>query len=240
MSAKTNLPLCLLAGLLLAACSAAPATETPALTEDPAATAVQIPATEISLELPTQAAAETQPANNAYPWPQGSSACVLQAEQIGEVYARPSRDAQIFGELNPGFSSPVVARTESGWVGFDPGIAQAANVGVFRMRWAHFDDVSLSGDCLSVTQLNWIPRPQQCYVMPMEPVTLHTNPGTNASVRGTLEMGQFAGVLGLTSTGWAQLDLSDGNTPLTGIAWMEQSALNMNGTTCDELPPVHP
>lgn len=240
MSAKISLPLFLLAGLLLAACSAAPGGETPAVIEDPIATAVQPPATEISLQPETEPVAETQPADSAYPWPQGGSACVLQAEQIGEVYARPSRDAQVFGELTPGFNSPVVARTEDGWVGFDPGIAQAANVGVFRMRWAHFDDVNLSGDCLSVNALSWIPRPQQCYAMPMEPVTLHTNPGTNASVRGTLEMGQFAGVLGLTSTGWAQLDLSDGNSPLGGIAWMEQSALNMNGTTCDELPAVRP
>jgi hypothetical protein len=127
-----------------------------------------------------------------------------------------------------------------GWVGFDPGVAQAANIGVFRLRWVHFDEVSLSGDCVSVSQLSWVPQPDLCYFMPMENATVYASANTSASVIATLEVEDFASVTGYTNNGWAQIDLGAGNTGLTGTGWVEQSTLNVNGGTCDELPEVSP
>lgn len=125
-------------------------------------------------------------------------------------------------------------------MGFDPGIAQAANIGVFRLRWAFFDEVSLSGSCVDVPELTWVPEPDLCYTMPMESVNVYTGANTSASVLVTLNVEDFASVSGFTSDGWAQVDLGAGNTGQTGIGWMEQAALNVNGGTCDELPTVSP
>ena len=33
-------------------------------------------------------------------------------------------------------------RTADGWLGFDPGVAQAANVGIFRLRWSDYAAVT--------------------------------------------------------------------------------------------------
>ncbi|MCW5876423.1 MAG: hypothetical protein KIS85_06025 [Anaerolineales bacterium] len=240
MNAKISLSLLLLAGLLVAC---APATAEPTSPpEEPVVITVMVtvaPSPDPDPEPDPEPDPDPEPVG-AYPWPRGATACVLQGEENGQLYMRPHREARVFADLGPGFNTVVVVRTWDGWVGFDPGITQAANFGVFRLRWAHFDDVLLSGDCVSVPQVNWVPRPEQCYAMPMANVTVYTSPNITASVRGTLEVGEFAGVLGLTTNGWAQLDLSDGNSRFSGIGWMEQSQLNMNGSTCDELPTVRP
>jgi hypothetical protein len=76
--------------------------------------------------------------------------------------------------------------------------------------------------------------------MPMDSVTVYSGANTSASVLATLEPEQFAAVVGYTNNGWAQIDLGPGNTGQTGLGWMEQDALNLNGGTCDELPTVNP
>ncbi len=156
------------------------------------------------------------------------------------LYDRPSADAQVFSEVEAGFTAVVTARTSGGWVGFDPGVAQAANSGVFRLRWAHFGEVTLTGVCVSVSEATWLPAADACYTMPMDSVTVYSGANTSASVLATLEPEDFAAVVGYTNNGWAQVDLGPGNTGLTGLGWVEQDTLNLNGGTCDELPTVNP
>lgn len=175
-----------------------------------------------------------------YTWPAGSGACTLVTAGSEVAYDRPSTEATVFGDTGAGSETEVLVRTVDGWVGFDPGVAQAANIGIFRYRWLHFDQVSLSGDCVSVFQATWVPQPTVCYDMPMESVQVYADPDISAAILATLEIEDFAAVLGFTGTGWAQVDLGDGNTGLTGIGWVQTSTLNMNGTTCDELPTVGP
>ncbi len=189
---------------------------------------------------PAPTAAATATPASPYDWPAGSGACTLTTNDATVLYDRPSTEAQIFSEVGAGFSAVVDGRTVDGWVGFDPAMAQAANIGVFRLRWVHFDEVSLSGDCVSVPQLGWVPQPDLCYFMPMQSVTVYSGADTSASVVATLEPEDFASVSGYTSTGWAQIDLGAGNTGLTGTGWVEQSTLNVNGGTCDELPEESP
>jgi hypothetical protein len=198
----------------------------------------------IGFSLPTGTPASTAGATatppSPYDWPAESGACTLTTNAATVLYNRPSTEAQVFSEIGAGFSAVVSGRTVDGWVGFDPGVAQAANIGVFRLRWVHFDEVSLSGDCVSVSQLSWVPQPDLCYFMPMENVTVYASANTSASVIATLEVEDFASVTGYTNDGWAQIDLGAGNTGLTGSGWVEQSTLNVNGGTCDELPEVTP
>lgn len=177
---------------------------------------------------------------SAFPWPNEPGTCTLATTDSVTLYNRPSTEAQIFSEVGSGFSAVVDGRTADGWVGFDPGVAQAANIGVFRLRWAFFDDVSLSGNCVAVPELAWVPEPDLCYTMPMGSVNVYTEANTSSSVLATLDVEDFASVSGLTGDGWAQVDLGAGNSGQTGIGWMEQSDLNLNGDTCDELPTVNP
>ena len=188
---------------------------------------------------PTSAAA-TSTSASAYPWPDEDGACTLVTSEATITYDRPSSAAQVFSEVEAGFSALVAGRTADGWVGFDPGLAQAANVGIFRLRWVHFDEVTLSGACVDVPQATWVPQPDLCYTMPMESVNVYSGANTSTTVVATLQVEDFAAVSGFTNTGWAQVDLGAGNTGLSDSGWMEEAALNLNGGTCDELPTVSP
>ena len=213
--------------LALAACDFNINFGLPTATAGPAATA-------------TTAAAASATPSSPYAWPDELGACTLTTDDASVLYNRPSSEAQEFSEVGAGFSAVVGGRTADGWVGFDPGIAQAANIGVFRLRWVHFDEVSLTGACVDVPQATWVPEPDLCYTMPMESVNVYATSDTAASVVATLAAQDFAAVSGFTNTGWAQVDLGAGNTGLSAAGWMEQAALNLNGGTCDELPEVSP
>jgi hypothetical protein len=189
---------------------------------------------------PVATAGPTSTADSPYDWPADSGACTLETSSATVLYDRPSASAQVFSEIGAGFSAVVDGRTVDGWVGFDPAMAQAANIGVFRLRWVHFDEVSLSGDCVNVPQLGWVSQPDLCYFMPMESVNVYASTDTSATVIATLQVEDFASISGYTNNGWAQIDLGAGNTGLSGSGWVEQASLNMNGGTCDELPEVSP
>lgn len=188
----------------------------------------------------TATAAITVTASSPYAWPSEAGTCTLTLNETTTLYDRPSTSAQVFSEGEADFTAVVNGRTADGWVGFDPGIAQAANFGIFRLRWVHFDEVSLTGDCASVPQASWVPQADLCYTMPMESVNVYSGANTDSNVLATLNPEDFASVSGFTNTGWAQVDLGAGNTGHSGIGWMEEMSLNLNGSTCDELPTVSP
>jgi len=57
-----------------------------------------------------------------------------------DVYEKPTLDAVLFGTLAEGEQRTARARTPDGWLGFDPGIAQADASGLDRLRWFFPDD----------------------------------------------------------------------------------------------------
>jgi hypothetical protein len=150
------------------------------------------------------------------------------------IYERPDFSADVFSTVPAGFATPVDGQTASGWLGFDPGVAQAANIGPFRLRWIERDKVNLAGACGSVPVV-WAPPPGICFDMPMEAVEVRADPTTTSAVLVVLNVEQFASVLGVNATGWAKVDLSPGNTGSTVQGWIEQTTLNMNGP-CENLP----
>ncbi|RMF82553.1 MAG: hypothetical protein D6737_01425 [Chloroflexi bacterium] len=61
-------------------------------------------------------------------------------------YYEPSESAEVFSTVGFGGNAPAQAMTTDGWIGFDPGIAQAGNTGFRRLRWLKQDDtVTLEG-----------------------------------------------------------------------------------------------
>jgi hypothetical protein len=205
----------------LLACSPFGGTATPAPPESPIDTPAAVPATPALT--PTESS---------------SGPCQAVANTEVTIYERPSATADVFSTMPAGFTTPVEARTASGWLGFEPGVAQAANIGPFRLRWLEPAAVSLTGQCDDLPEV-WAPPPGICFEMPMEDTEVHAEPDLASSLLIVLHEGEFAAVAGLSGTGWAKVDLGPGNTGSSVQGWIEETALNMNGS-CDSLPMLVP
>ena len=150
------------------------------------------------------------------------------------VYSRPNLAADVFGVLSSGSVQPLSAQTGDGWFGFDPGVAQAANIGPFRLRWVNEGDVNLGGDCGSLPMV-WAPPVGVCFDMPMEDVDVHADANAASAIVAVLHVEEFAALLGVSGTGWGKVDLGPGNTGSSVVGWVDEATLNLNGP-CDSLP----
>ena len=167
-----------------------------------------------------------------------SGACEFRAGGEVTIYRRPSTASGVFSTQGAGFTIPITARTADGWLGFDPGVAQAANFGSFRLRWIEPGAGTLAGGCsLPVV---WGPPAGVCFFMPMTSTNVYVNPDAASPVAALLQVGEFAAITGLTAGGdWAKVDLGPGNTGSTAVGWVDSDALNVNGP-CEGLPTVTP
>ena len=182
-----------------------------------------------------QVSPEIAPVQNGGP----VGACELTTSEETTIYSRPSTAANVFAEVGSGINIQVAAKTQDGWLGFDPGVAQAANIGSFRLRWVPPGTGTQSGDCASLPVV-WGPPAGICFDMPMGNTNVYDNPDVNSTVAIVLHVGEFAEILGRTSNGdWAKVDLKPGNTGLNIAGWVEASTLNMNGP-CSGLPTINP
>jgi hypothetical protein len=173
---------------------------------------------------------------------EGAGTCCGPCELIAEgeltVYERPHPDAEVFGTMNTGFRVEPEAKTADGWWGFEPGVAQAANVGIFRLRWVHESSpIRLEGCCQCPPEVVG-PPPGVCFEMPVEDVDVYAAPDLSSEVVASLTPGDYAAVVG-KSDGWAKLDLATGNTGQDTIGWIPAASLNMNGP-CENLPELEP
>jgi len=90
----------------------------------------------------------------SYPPPSGCTVSPVNISSI-PVYPQHSFDLPASGTLSAGSTALAVGQTPpnyygapGGWYAIDPGIAQAGNVGRYRLRWIPIDsNVQLNGDC---------------------------------------------------------------------------------------------
>lgn len=203
---------------------------------------------------PRQAAASTRPpaptdtpAPTHTPLPTVTppltAVCTLSANSDVPLTYRPDPRSGQFGVLSAGQQAVMTGQAPGGWLGFDPGVAQAANVGIFRLRWiAPGSDVTQSGSCASLTRYPAI-SPTACYEMAMADTPIYARPDNSAAVIATLLAGAYTAVNGKTAQGWYQVNLGDGS--LAGshngeTGWFAPAAANFNGHFCSELPVVNP
>lgn len=78
--------------------------------------------------------------------------CMFTANEDVTAYRLPENTSDVFGVIAPGESFEVLARTADGWVGFDPGIAQAGNIGLAHHRWVLLN-AAVSPSCLTSIDL---------------------------------------------------------------------------------------
>lgn len=70
--------------------------------------------------------------------------CTVTTGQTLTAYSESSLTANVFGTATAGTETFALARTTDGWIGFDPGVAQAGNEGRARLRWYLTDPANLS------------------------------------------------------------------------------------------------
>ena len=157
------------------------------------------------------------------------------------VYLYPAEDAPRFGTLPPGSRVEVLALAEEGtWVGFDPGVAQACNVGPFRLRWAPITQANgTEGACEAVPVIT-PPPPDRCYVTPAGPeAPVFAEPRDDARVLAALPAEAYIPVVGQGPDGW--LKVLFGPEGAVVPAWMRQGDVCLLGYgPCDALPPAEP
>ncbi|MGA9531677.1 MAG: hypothetical protein WBR18_03075, partial [Anaerolineales bacterium] len=137
--------------------------------------------------------------------------------------------AHPFGSLSGGMPVYLETRTPDGWYGFDPGVAQAANIGVFHHRWLPPDaDVTLEGDCDGIPVVEG-PLPGVCYEMPMGHVPVYQSADPTAPVLITATTGEYMSVRSQAANDWIQVDLGIGNIGLDLQGWIDPADINWNG-----------
>ncbi len=186
----------------------------------------------ITLQVPTQIQPSLTPAIAATST--SSIACKLIAGEDSTIYQRPSAAADVFGTLAAGDSVQPAVKTSDGFYGFDPGVAQAGNVGIFRNRWIlKTFQVSMEGDCANLPIVIG-PIANLCYAMFMNNASIFTSPDSSSSEITTLTSGDYAMAVG-SSADWVNVDLNVSNRNIAAIGWVKLENIGYNGN-CEALP----
>ena len=168
-----------------------------------------------------------------------STTCELTATGSVTAFNRPSFAAEEFADLPGNMPLRVGGRTPDGWWGFDPAYAQAANIGVFRLRWVPPDSlIQLDGDCENVTLVEG-PKPGICFTMPMSGTPVYALPDPSEDIIIVLNTGDYVEVEGRYGADWMRVDLSEGSLGMPTKGWMESSSVNFNcpDTNLGEVTP---
>lgn len=96
--------------------------------------------------------------------------------------------------------------------------------------------LGLSGDCAGLP-IVWGPPAGICFDMPMADTDVHELPDASSALLATLRLGDFAALVGTTTSGWGKVDLEPGNTGLVVVGYVDAASLNVNGP-CGGLPVV--
>ena len=81
-----------------------------------------------------------------------SSDCEMKINYPIDVYRVPDASAPVWGVESGGITRPILARTADGWVGYDPGYAQAGNIGLAHHRYFQLNAI-VTPNCLSSVPL---------------------------------------------------------------------------------------
>ncbi len=76
--------------------------------------------------------------------------CIIVSIYEGDAYYTPFTGEDRFGAIPAGEGLGIIARTVSDWYGFEPGIPQAPNEGLDRLRWVYPNNNGVFqpvGDC---------------------------------------------------------------------------------------------
>jgi len=160
--------------------------------------------------------------------------CTLTCTDSVDVFTRPDSSALLMIRLAPRDQVVLSGRTIDGWLGFDPGVAQAANIGSFRLRWIADDAQYVTDGALSSVPVVWGPRAGITYAMIYESSPLYSEPDSNSAIVDSVPFSCAAAIIFRTED-WYLLDLSDGSLELDIEGWMKAMDVSINGDL-DTIP----
>jgi len=167
--------------------------------------------------------------------------CHLTTDQSLTVYSRAASGSPVFGTIDQQENPIIGAKTADGWVGFDPGVAQAPNVGPFRLRWiAPGASYTLSGSCNALPVMPNLP-PTACFTMSQTDIPVYSSPNETSTIIATMRSGDYSKVIGQTgktNLSWVKIDTSVGTLAGTKTGWISMQNVNFNGQDCNSLPIV--
>lgn len=168
--------------------------------------------------------------------------CTLTANDTLTLYSRPTKDSQVFGTLASGESVTLGGKTADGWFGFDPGVAQAPNVGPFRLRYiAPGEKDTIVGNCSNLSVVVSLPA-NTCFMMAQTDISIYQDPKASSSVVTMMHFGDYIPAVGKTkgtADYWLKVDGTKDSTIQGGIiGWIASADINFNGPDCTKLPVV--
>ena len=164
--------------------------------------------------------------------------CELAAESEITAWERPGLEAEVFALVPCGMRVYVEARTSDGWIGFDPGMAQAGNVGVFRLRWVPPGGCyALVGVCDDLPVVQG-PAAGVCFLMCTAETPLYREADVLSPWVAMLQAADYARVLAVGEE-WVQVDLGAGSAGLDESGWVQRQLASFNGP-CHDLPAAKP
>ena len=160
--------------------------------------------------------------------------CTLTCTDSVDVFTRPDSSAMLMVRLAPGDQVVLSGRTIDGWLGFDPGVAQAANIGSFRLRWIAGDARYVTDGALSSVPVVWGPQSGITYAMIYESSPLYSEPDSNSAIVDSVPSSSAAGIV-LRTEDWYLLDLSIGPLGQGIKGWIRAADVSVNGDL-DTIP----
>lgn len=125
-------------------------------------------------------------------------------------------------------------RTGDGFYGFDPGVAQAANVGLFRMRWVlKTHDLTTSDACAALPMVT-PPISGICYAMIIDDTPVHSSADASSSVLVTLHSGDYA-MARAHAGNWYVVDLNVGTADKDSLGYLNTNNLGGLNGHCSSL-----
>lgn len=147
------------------------------------------------------------------------SVAFLSGDSIS-VYSRPDSASTIFGILLPGETVELTVMTHNGWLGFDPGTAQATATGSFRYRW--LPPGSAPVDTTGLERV-WAPAAGITYAIAVADTPVHSSADTSSAVLFTMQGGTAAEVVEQNSN-W--LRITAGSEGVSG--WVQPAHISLS------------
>lgn len=162
------------------------------------------------------------------------NAVVLSTVDSLLTYARPDVDSSVWGVLVPGEDLELACRTETGWLGFDPGTAQAGNSGSFRYRWVPpAGNYTIAASPLELP-LVWGPSGSVPYAMTFDRVPVRVEPDSLSFVADSLPCSSAAGIVSRFGD-WFLVDPAMGPSPEVRTGWVSLEDVSISGSL-DSVP----
>lgn len=195
---------------------------------------------------------DAEPASAPTGGPAGLCRAWTTAPPNTTVYMQPSEGAAPFGTFGPADGPEaidigvVVAQGSDGWYALDPGVAQAGNVGIYRLRWVLAPQAQIAGACGSLPAIDAVPdfappAGGACEVTTTDEVIVRDQYAPDAAEFGPMPAGNGETALARTVDGWLGFDpgiAQAGNIGLYRLRWIAPDAAVTKTGDCDALPVV--